>query len=661
MKLDIQKFASGTISGSSTASNATCQIIWSSTPNEDDNYSTVYAEVQLYRSGSSSTTGTFTGVININDVEYTISRKFSPYRWGNWATVGTATAVVPHNADGTKSCNISTYFYNTGTSMAGDYSTPYPNSVTLDTIPRNSQFIANQWDKDTQRLMTSTLSFPAVQNVSGVYHKLEARFMNNGTETTICTRTGVSIVNNAISFTLSSAELSTIYNLMPSQTTHYIRMFLYTYTDSSYQNQLGDVSIIWWTGLIPTSVVPSVSISYAEGGDVPNSWGVWVKGKSKVNFTLTGTGTYGSTITGYSLSGDGYTYSGNPVLTNYLSTSGNITFTGYTTDTRGRTGSATQTISVLDYYNPTIGTAQVQRCDVDGNIDNNGEYLYVSYSSSISSCNNKNKPNTTYKIGYRVHETGSYTYITLTSNVDSYSATGMLYTDGIYAANRGSGTKLQLSTDYTYDIQFFVNDYFNPNGITNVQVLDTGFDLMNWNAAGTSMAIGKVSERTAADNVLDVALEAYFDNDVSVTGVLDATTIKENGYALQAVATSGSYNDLTDKPTIPTKTSDLNNDSSFSSMKQLYSNTTGTQSVNIQESTSNYKYYIISWGHDYTEKRTDIFIPDFGETRLDQFATTGYYFIYNFSNSGNNISMTYVTGAGWGNNGKIYKVIGVKF
>lgn len=422
-----------------------------------------------------------------------------------------------HNADGTlEELQFRVNWYITSST----WGTTGVTSYTPTTIQRGSAFIANQWDKDTQRLMTSTLSFPANQYVNNVYHKLEARFMNNGTETTICTRTGVAITNNAISFTFSSGELNTVYNLMPNQTTHYIRMFLYTYTDSSYQNQLGDVSIIWWTGLIPSSVIPSVSLTYTEGGDVPNSWGVWVKGKSKVNFTLTGTGAYGSTITGYSLSGDGYTYSSNPVLTNYLSTSGNITFTGYTTDTRGRTGTTTQTLSVLDYYNPTIATAQVQRCDVNGNIDSNGEYLYVSYGGSISSCNNKNTPSAVYKIGYRVHNTGSYTYIQVASNVNSYSASGMLYTDGIYAANRGSGTKLQLSTDYTYDIQFFVNDYFNPNGITSVQVLDTGFDLLNWNAAGTSMAIGKVSERNANENVLDVALETYFEKDVSIAGNL---------------------------------------------------------------------------------------------------------------------------------------------
>lgn len=725
MKLNIQLFASGTIDGTSTASNATCRIVWTSTPNNEENYSIVTAEVQLYKSGSSSTTGTFSGVVNINDIEYSISKKFSPYRWGNWATVGTISATVYHNPNGTKDVNISTYFYNNGTSMAGDYSTPYPNYVTLDTIPRNSEFNTTIWNttqRDTPRTMNTTLSFPAIQNVANVYHKLEARFMNNGTETTICTRTGVVISGGYISFTLSNAEQQAIYNLMPNETTHYIRMYLYTYTDSSYQDQLGDVSIIWWTGLIPTSVVPSASFaSYTEGGDVPSNWGVWVKNKSKVNFTLSGTGIYGSTISSYSLSGDGVTYYTNPTLTNYLSSSGNITFTGTTTDSRNRQGSATLTLNVEDYYNPTIATAQVQRCDIDGNIDRNGEYVFISYGGSISSCSNKNTPNAIYKVGYKTTTSDTYTYITLASNTNSYSATGMLYTDGIYAADRGSGSKLQLSSDYTYDIQFYVKDYFAIND-DNVQVLDTGLDLLNFNASGKSMAIGKVSEAAASDELLEIALDTKIegklttpnvelmnttpyidfhydnstsdytsriietssgtltmDNNLAVNGQIQLgsngfKTFNGGGYSVDqygnlkhlqsSTSNNWQWQDYNGSPRgqfyFDTGVLALNN-RNVATMKELYNDTTGSQSIDIGESTSNYNMYVIVWGTNYNEKRTDIFIPNFGNIDLSQYATTGYNFVYTFSNSGNTISMAYKQGSGWGDSGKINKIIGIKF
>ena len=388
------------------------------------------------------------------------------------------TLTLTHNNDGTlEDINFRVKWYITDSTNGTTGVTTY----TPTTIPRGSEFDTLNWNRDTQILLNSTISIPAIQHISPAYHKLEARFMINGNEQVVASWTGVSITNGYISFSFNSSQLSTIYNLMPSQTTHYIRMYLYTYSDSSYSTLIGEESVIWWTGLIPDNVVPIAHMSYSEGGDTPSSWGVYVKGKSKLNLILTGSGTAGSTITSYLISGNGYTYNSNTALTNYLSTSGNITFTGIVTDSRGRQGSYDITIYVLDYYNPSISTAQVQRCDVNGNIDRNGDYCYISYGASISSCNGNNKANAHYKVGYRVHNTGDYQYITLANNLDSYSASGMLYTDGIFAADRGSGTKLELSSLNTYDIQFYVDDTFNPNGQTNTQQLDTGFDLMNFN------------------------------------------------------------------------------------------------------------------------------------------------------------------------------------
>ena len=462
------------------------------------------------------------------------------------------TLILTHNNDGTlENVQFRVKWYITDSTNGTTGATTY----TPTTIPRGSEFDTLNWNRDTQILLNSTISIPAIQHISPAYHKLEARFMINGNEQLIASWTGVSITNGYISFSFTSEQLSTIYNLMPSQTTHYIRMYLYTYSDSSYSTLIGEESAIWWTGLIPDSVVPSASMTYSEGGDTPSSWGVYVKGKSKLNITLIGSGAYGSTITAHSISGNGYTYNSNTALTNYLSTSENITFTGIVTDSRGRQGSTNFVINVLDYYNPSISTAQVQRCDENGNIDRNGEYLYISYGASISSCGNRNKANAHYKVGYRVHNSGDYTYISLASNVNSYSATGMLYTDGIYAADRGSGTKLELSSLNTYDIQFYVDDTFNPNGQTNTQQLDTGFDLMNFNSNGKAMAIGKVSEAGANEELFEVGIPMkVVENivapiprslDVSWINGRDASVVRQNANSTggwQPVASANTNN-----------------------------------------------------------------------------------------------------------------------
>lgn len=270
---------------------------------------------------------------------------------------------------------------------------------------------------------------------------------------------------------------------------------------------------------VPSSVVPSTSFTQVqEAGAVPSSWGIYVRTKSRIALAISGSGAYGSSITGYRISYYGGAVTTQSATTSYIQNAGTITFTGQVTDSRGRSASTTTSISVVDYYNPTISTAQVQRCDASGNIDNNGEYMYISYGASISSCSNKNTPSAVYKVGYRVHNTGNYTYVNLTTNANSYSASGMLFSDGIKAAS-ASGTKVQFSTSNTYDIIFYVKDYFME--YTNLQLLDAGFDLMNFNASGKSMAIGKVSEASANEELLEIGMDTDIDGNININGNLE--------------------------------------------------------------------------------------------------------------------------------------------
>ena len=135
MKFNLQFFAGSTIDGSSTASNCDCQIVWSSTKNESANTSTVTASVQVKKSGSNSTQGTFSGTIKIDGTSYSVS-KYGSWAWGKWHTIGTATKTVSHNTDGTKIIPISASLTQTGTSMAGTYQAS--GNATLDTIARGS-------------------------------------------------------------------------------------------------------------------------------------------------------------------------------------------------------------------------------------------------------------------------------------------------------------------------------------------------------------------------------------------------------------------------------------------------------------------------------------------------------------------------------------------
>ena len=498
MKLNIQLFAGGTIPRNEAPSNGDIQIIWSSIPSDaTGNYSTVTASVQVKRRSSGSTTGTFSGYIYIDGQAKAVSKKFSPLQ-NSWKTVGTFETTVNHNADGTKQIWIESDLEQTGTSLAGDYNANQ--LVTLDTIDRPSPVSLSSSSVN----MGSSVTIYTNRYSNTFYHQFRYAFGNE---------TGTIATDVGDSYTWTPPL--TLANQIPNSTSGQGTIYCDTYSNGRF---IGATSTPI-TLNVPSSVVPTISVINEDVGDTPSSWGIWVQKKSKIKLTATASGVYGSTIVSYRTTGDGISYNGNPITSNYLNNAGNVPFVTTVTDSRGRTADYTTTINVYPYNNPTISTAQIQRCDINGNIDNNGEYMYISYGGSISSCNGHNTSE--YKVGYKVHNTGDYQYVPLTTNVVSYSVSGMLYTDGIYAADRGSGTKVQFSSSNNYDIQFYVGDYFT--NYTNVLILDTGFDLMNFNASGKSMAIGMVSQRTDTEEVLDVALKGNFTNGVYLndTNILD--------------------------------------------------------------------------------------------------------------------------------------------
>lgn len=201
MELNIQLFASGIIDGSSTATNCDCRIVWSSTLNAETNTSSVSASIQVYKSGTGSTTGTFSGTLYIDGVGYGVS-KYTTWAWGTWNTVGSATKTVTHNENGTKAITISGNLTQSGTSMAGTYSAS--NTATLDTNNRASVLgdIANFGIADTINIATTKY----VEAYS------DTLVIKAGT-TTIKTITSIT---NGYSLTFSSGEQTSIKALMTS-------------------------------------------------------------------------------------------------------------------------------------------------------------------------------------------------------------------------------------------------------------------------------------------------------------------------------------------------------------------------------------------------------------------------------------------------------------
>ena len=205
-------------------------------------------------------------------------------------------------------------------------------------------------------------------------------------------------LTNGQKINFTTAELNTIYTNIPNSET---ATFKFVNTTYSGANVLG-TSTKTATGTIPSGIKPTISsVTITEGNTdvVPSSWGVYVKNKSKLKFTISATAGTGSSISSIKTTVNGATYTGSPITTNIINESGSLTATITATDKRGRPNSTTKTIEIVDYAEPYIDEFNVVRCDSDGTENDNGTHAKVSLKGGFYSVNGKNIP--TYAINYK--------------------------------------------------------------------------------------------------------------------------------------------------------------------------------------------------------------------------------------------------------------------
>lgn len=237
---------------------------------------------------------------------------------------------------------------------------------------------------------------------------------------------------------------------------------------------------------VPDSVVPTLSGITATRVDngVPSSWGVYVKGISKVKITAgTASGVYGSTITSCNINGQGLHVSGTSGESSVLSYSGKQTYSCMVMDSRGRYTSKSVEINVVDYAYPTISVSAV-RCKSDGTVSADGTYLKVKIDYSFSSVSGKN----------------SITAKSCSCNGASNSsfASGTAF---ILSANCAVGNQYTLAAS--------IKDGLGKTASMNVTI-PTAYRVLNVKKDKKGIAIGKFSEK----NAFEVNMDSYFYGDI---------------------------------------------------------------------------------------------------------------------------------------------------
>jgi len=483
--------SSGSFSGSIKDGHYKLKISWTQTKNVSDNTSTIKCTAYLINDWSLSISGRSDNSITIAGTKKTYS---SPSISSTGThTLGTVSQTVSHDSDGSKSITIKGVFYIRAT-LSGTYyeSISASATVTLDSIPRASTVSASAVTMGN----ATTISISRAS--SSFTHTLKYSF--GDASGTIATKT----TSTSVSWTPAVS----LANQIPSATSGTCTITCTTYNGStSVGSKTCTLKLT-----VPSSVKPTISSLTATrvDGTVPSTWGIYVQSKSKATLTINGAaGSYGSTISSYSISGGGYSGTSSTLTTGFLNSSGTITFTAKVTDSRGRTSdSATVSISVVAYTSPSFSSYSSKRCLSGGTLDDEGTYVKGTVSYTYSSCSSKNTvTRTTY---YKKSTASSWT------NASASFSSGTAFTFG-------GGN---LSSEYSYDIKYTIADAFNT--VTVYDVVSTAAVVMDFKAGGKGVAIGKVSE-------FDDTFEVSEKWDVKVYGQLLKTYIVDSIYPVGSI------------------------------------------------------------------------------------------------------------------------------
>lgn len=467
---------SGTLS--TAYSGWTYRIDWSAAQSVANNNSVITCTHKLVcKSGFDLRIGTRSNSCTVGGVTQAFTSPSISTPGNATITLGTTKHTVAHNADGTKAVTINSTF-NIQATLSGKYkaSISVSGSITLDTIPRASQPSCITWPEHTQNVgnFGSTISIHMNRNADVFTHTVRYHF--GSTAATIATG-----VTTGTTWTIPLA----LMDQLPTATQGSGTIFVDTYNGSTL---IGTKSC-GFTATVPASVKPTCSLTLEDKSGWDDTYGSPVQGLSRINIKVNTTTAYNSPISAYAISAEGVKYDKAEATTGVLQVAGARTISATVTDKRGRKGTASYTMNVQAYTPPTITKLGVNRCNENGTENDQGEYIRVLFSATVTALNNKNTA--TYTLRYKKSTDATYTSVTLSALANTYTATNKTH---IFKADSNS----------SYDVELEVKDRHNTT--TRTTSASTAFTLMNWGANGTSVAFGKVAEKA---NAFECGLRIY--------------------------------------------------------------------------------------------------------------------------------------------------------
>lgn len=432
-----------------------------------------------------------------NEAYYIIQgeKRWNPYNYSTtgWYKLGSKSITVNHNADGTKSVTLTAEWDCGFDSSYTPRHLSLSDTVTLKTIPRASVVSAAKTGT-LGTALTISLNRKSENFTDKLYYKIgsnSAVLITNDAGTSYSWTPPINLATNA-----------------PNSATLQVTIISNTYNGDNYVGR-SECQVML---SVPESVAPTLSFAISDPTGVRETYGGYVQLRSKVQVAITAAGVQGSTIKSYSIKvGNIYTSNASSGTTDYLPNSGTLAITCTVTDSRGRTASQTQNITVLAYTKPTISVISAARCNQDGTANRAGTYGKVTFSALITPLSGINTA--AYAVQYREVGTEAWT--------DAGSAAAGDYSPAdiavIFAADKNK----------RFEVRVVATDAFESIG-SSIRDLPAAYALYHLAKHLISVGIGRLCDKA---NAFQVGLDAYFDKNVQVDGDVSGARLRSTAHS----------------------------------------------------------------------------------------------------------------------------------
>lgn len=464
-----------------TANTSKVRILWQSTQTgESWNGYTKTAKYYISINGGSET-------------EYSVSYTLPQ---NSTKTIVDKTITVTHKGDGSGTVKVRTWM---DTSISAGV-VEKTETLTLTTIPRASTIDSLSC---ATKYFTGKITYKYTPKSSSYYNRCNISLNLNG-EYIAVKRVDLgkkSASQQTASVTLTSDELATIYNELPSADKGTLRFTFRTYSDADYTVQVGDHGYKEVTLYIPedSTTKPYLEVTVAPLHSLTGGFAsLYIQGYSKVKADIVASGKYEAKISSIKMEVGGKSYGSEDNYTSdYLSLKDN-TVKVTVVDARGFVQTKTIGITVIPYSKPKVLPATGERnivcarCDKDGNLTDSGTYLKIKAKRSYSKCVSNGEQKNFCGLRYRYKKvTGSYsswTTILLYSKMDTEEVTTVQLSGGLSVAS-------------SYIVQVDAVDSLGHHTPATFEI-PTEKIYMHRAGSRNSLGIGKYAEK---DNTIEVA------------------------------------------------------------------------------------------------------------------------------------------------------------